>query len=91
MTNSTKPLASRIDLTREDPIVATFVVNSADTALLSKIQFVNTSVSRIGRSVCVGLKKSRHQEIIDAFNRGLRKIKADGTYTRIFEKYGIFE
>jgi ABC-type amino acid transport/signal transduction systems, periplasmic component/domain len=91
MTNINKLTAKRIDLTLEDPIVATYVMNATDPTALSKIQFSKVSLSRVGLYVCVGLKNPRHQELIDAFNRGLTKIKADGTYKKLFDKYGVSE
>ncbi len=34
-------------------------------------------------------KKSVHPEFVAMFNEGLRKIRTDGTYQRLFEKYGL--
>lgn len=39
--------------------------------------------------VAAGLKQPRHKEIINAFNRGLLTIKADGSFLEIEKRYGL--
>ena len=91
MTNIKKLLANHIDLTLEDPIVATFIMKSVDPTLLSKVEFTKNDLSTVPLYLCVGKNNPRQNEIIEAFNKGLLAIKADGTYKRLFSKYGISE
>lgn len=88
-TNIKKLLRNRIDLTLEDEIVARSALSAEDPRLLDQIEFVKTPLSVNPLYVTAGLQNPRAQEIIAAFNRGLEIIKANGTYDRIFKKYGM--
>lgn len=39
--------------------------------------------------ITAGMQNPLAQEIISSFNKGLEIIKANGTYDRIFKKYGV--
>lgn len=93
--NIRKLIAQRIDLTLEDEIVATHLIREYDLsvpssqALLPRIEFVKTPLSTNYMYISAGYKNPRHKEIIEAFNKGLKIIKENGTYETIFKKYGI--
>ena len=91
MTNIKKLTHSsrRIDLTLEDEIVARVSIGNENPGLLSKIAFTKNALSSNNLYVSSGLQNPRHKEIIEAFNKGLAIIKANGTYARIMEAYGI--
>lgn len=89
ITNIKKLLAKRIDLTLEDEIVAKVQIAKTDPSLLSRITFVEKAFDSKNLYVASGLANPRHQEIIDAFNKGLAEIKANGEFTKIMESYGI--
>ncbi len=89
MENIHKLLAKRIDLTLEDVIVAQAVLAADDATLLGRVQFVEKSLSVNPLYLTSGRSNPRGQELIDAFDRGLARIKADGTYQKIMKRYGI--
>lgn len=89
MENVHKLLAKRIDLTLDDAIVAQSVIASNDPALLERVQFVEKGLSINPLHLASGKANPRAQELVEAFNRGLARIKADGTYQKILKRYGI--
>jgi polar amino acid transport system substrate-binding protein len=84
-----KLLKNRIDLSLEDRIVARVIIAKEDPNALSEIAFTNNVLSSNDLFVTVGKKNPRHKEIIEAFNKGLAAIKANGTYNSIMKNYGI--
>jgi len=89
VTNVKKLVAGRIDLTLEDEIVARYILSEKAPELLDQIEFTQGSLSSNKLYVTSGLKNPKHQELIQAFNKGLEEIKANGTYHAIFAKYGM--
>lgn len=89
LTNVKKLLRDRLDLTLEDEIVARAALNAEDPLILEQIEFVRVPLSVNPVYVTAGLQNPKAQEIIGAFNKGLDIIKANGTYDRIFKKYGM--
>jgi polar amino acid transport system substrate-binding protein len=89
MTNIKQLLRQRLDLTLEDEIVARSIINSKDPEALKGIEFVKNPLSVNPLYITVGLQNPRAQEIIGAFNRGLDIIRINGTYDKIFKKYGM--
>ena len=57
--------------------------------LLKKIEFTENPLTTNALHVTSGLSNSKHKRIIDAFNKGLKKIKSDGTLDTIFKRYGF--
>lgn len=89
MTNINKLLAKRIDLTVEDEVVAKAILSDKMPSAYNRIEFVENPLDVKKLYVVSGLKNPRHKELIDAFNKGLDTIIANGTYHKILEKYGI--
>jgi len=87
--NIKKLLAGRIDLTLEDEIVARVLIAQKDVHLLERIAFTNNALSKKNMYVTSGLANPNHKEYIEAFNKGLRAIKSNGTYAKIMQKYGV--
>ena len=86
--NLRKVSSKRIDMTLEDEIVAkaTMTSNGLD---VSQYRFTKNALSTNQVYVVSGLSNSRSKALIDAFNKGLAQIKADGTFDKIMEKYGV--
>ena len=57
--------------------------------MLEQIEFVKTPLAVNPLYITAGMQNPLAQEIISAFNKGLEIIKANGTYDRIFKKYGV--
>ncbi len=89
LTNVKKLLRDRIDLTLEDEIVARAGLSAEHPQALEQIEFVKTPLSVNPLYVTAGLQNPKAQEIIGAFNKGLEIIKTNGTYDKIFKKYGM--
>lgn len=89
MTNIKKLLRQRLDLTLEDEIVARSIINAKDPEALKNIEFAKTPLSVNPLYITVGLQNPKAQQIIGAFNKGLEVIKVNGTYDKIFKKYGM--
>lgn len=89
MDNVRKLLAKRVDLTLEDAIVAQSVIAASDASLLDRVQFVEKSLSVNPLHLASGRANPRARELVEAFNRGLARIKADGTYQKIMKRYGL--
>lgn len=89
MTNIKKLLRHRVDLTLEDETVARSIIGASDPEALARIEFVKTPLSVNPLYITVGQQNPKGQEIIAAFNKGLEIIKANGTYDRIYKKYGL--
>ncbi|MBF0573714.1 MAG: transporter substrate-binding domain-containing protein [Desulfamplus sp.] len=89
MTNIKKLVAKRIDLTLEDDIVARVIISKADLPMLQQIKFTENSITSNNLYVSSGIANPRHKELIEAFNKGLAEIKANGEFAKIFESYGI--
>ncbi|GLQ30817.1 transporter substrate-binding domain-containing protein [Litoribrevibacter albus] len=89
MTNIKKLVSSRVDLTLEDEIVARALINKQAPQLLDKIEFSPTPLSSNTLHVTVGLKNSLKDKILDAFNNGLKEIKANGVYDSLLKTHGV--
>lgn len=89
MTNVKKLLRNRVDLTLEDEIVARAGIAAEDPYALEQIEFVKALLAVNPLYVTAGQQNPKAQEIIGAFNKGLEVIKVNGTYDRIFKKYGM--
>ncbi len=81
--------SKRIDLSIEDEIVARIKITKEHPELLSKIRFTQKALSSNKLYVAVGLANPRHKELIQAFNKGLATIKENGSYAKIFDKFGL--
>lgn len=84
-----KLIGGRIDLTLEDEVVAKSLISKENPALLEQIEFVAAPLSSNGLHVAAGLKNAKHAEIIEAFNKGLQIIKANGTFDEVLQRNGV--
>ena len=89
LTNVKKLLADRINLTLDDKIVVSSLLMKTNPKMLEQIEFTKDSLVTNKLYVTSGLKNPRSTEIINAFNKGLAVIKANGKFTEIMKKYGI--
>ncbi len=87
--NIKKLAHKRIDLVIEDEIVARAAIIKEDPNLMKRLQFTKNALSSNKLYVTSGLANPRHKELINAFNKGLAVIKANGNYARIMANYGM--
>jgi polar amino acid transport system substrate-binding protein len=83
ISNIRKLIAGRIDLTLEDEIVAKAIIAKEAPELLNQIEFSTTDYSTNPLHVTSGLANAKHKTLIEAFNKGLVVIKANGEYDKI--------
>jgi polar amino acid transport system substrate-binding protein len=87
--NLNKLLINRIDLTLEDEITAKGLIQKMGPKVGEQLAFTSNSLASNPLYVAAGLKHPRHKDIIEAFNRGLQAIKADGVFQAIEKRYGV--
>lgn len=87
--NINKLLIKRIDLTLEDEITAKGLIRKMGPKVEAQLDFTANALANNPLYVAAGLKHPRHKDIIDAFNRGLLAIKADGSFLAIEKRYGL--
>ena len=87
--NINKLLLKRIDLTLEDEIRAKSLLRTMDPKVTEQLDFTSNALLSNPLYVAAGLKNPRHKEIVEAFNKGLQIIKADGTFLAIERRYGL--
>lgn len=86
--NLRKLKAGRIDMTLEDEIVALSQMKKAGLNA-SDFRFTENALSENKLHVTSGIANARSEELINAFNKGLAEIKANGTFDAIMKKYGV--
>ncbi len=87
--NVKKLVLGRIDLTLEDEIVARWIIKNNVPSLMHQIEFTQNSLSSQQMHVASSFKNPRHKAIIEAFNKGLTTIKANGTFDNILRENGL--
>lgn len=87
--NIKKLVAGRIDLTLEDELVARSIIANKAPDLIHKLEFTTNALSRNKLFVTSGLANAKHKELIQAFNKGLKQIKTDGTFDAILKKHNL--
>jgi polar amino acid transport system substrate-binding protein len=86
--NLRKLQAKHLDLTLDDKLVALSIMKMAGLNS-SMFEFATLPLSKNPLYVTSGKANPNAQQYIDAYNRGLAAIKADGTFDAILTKYGI--
>lgn len=86
LTNIRKLVNDRVDLAVEDELVARHKITNEDEALLDEVEFVEKPLSSEGLYMTVGKANPKSEEIIEAFNEGLKAMKEDGTFDTIMSE-----
>jgi len=87
--NIKKLIKNRVDLAVGDEIVTRAMLKSHGPEYLDKIEFTKTALITNGLHVTSGLSNSKHKKLINAFNKGLKEIKNNGTFDSILKRYGF--
>lgn len=87
--NINKLLLKRIDLTLEDEMAAKVLLQRLGPTVEQQVDFTNNALASNPQYVSAGFKNPRNKDIIEAFNRGLHAIKADGSFLAIEKRYGV--
>lgn len=89
LTNIRKLVNDRVDLAVEDELVARHKITKEEEALLEEVEFVDPPLSSEGLYMTVGKANPKSEEIIEAFNEGLKAMKADGTFDTIMSENNL--
>ena len=78
----------RLDLMLADRDVVLNLMH-ANPSLANRIKTIGLPVSVKSFHLAVSRLNPQHQRIVDNFNQGLARIRADGSYNKILRKYGV--
>lgn len=81
--------AGRVQLTLEDEIVARVYLARESAMVRNAVEFLPTALSENQLHILVSLKNPEHRRIVAAFDQQIAAMKADGTYARLLERYGL--
>ncbi|WP_137885888.1 ABC transporter substrate-binding protein [Pseudomonas sp. 2FE] len=81
--------AGRVQLTLEDELVARYYLKGELHALQGQLEFLPKPLSENGLHILVRRSHPQHRQIVAAFNRALREMRADGSYAQIFQRHGF--
>ena len=79
----------RADLTLRDQGMAEYLIKQKPELFAGKVSFVGQALGQNPLHLVVSRQHPDGQFIIEAFNRGLKKIKTKGIYQALGDKYGI--
>ncbi len=89
LTNLKKLLAKRIELVVIDKYVGMHILKQDLADQADQLEFMDPPLEVKDLYVCISKQIPNYQAKIDAFNEGLKKIKADGTIAAIMKKHGF--
>ncbi|MDN6856861.1 transporter substrate-binding domain-containing protein [Pseudomonas sp. CAN2814] len=81
--------AGRVDLTLEDEITARLHLNGDLAELKGQLEFLPLPLTENGLHILVGRHNPHHAEIVAAFNKAIREMRADGSYDELMREYGL--
>lgn len=87
--NIKKLLKNRIDLFVADKFVGFYTLKKEMPNMLGQIEFVDPALALNNLYVCISKKAKDYDKKITAFNKGLKSLKADGTFDKILKKHGF--
>jgi len=86
--NLRKLFHGRIDLALVDRIVATYIASSALSSGKDELEWQGTVIQSETQHLAVSRQVEDHEAIMDAFNRGLSEMRAEGRVAAIMASYG---
>lgn len=85
-----KLLRGHIDLYAGNQTVLQFLIDTElDPLSRQKIEFIYPPLATQGLHMAISRQTPDYQRKLDDFNRGLRRVMADGTYQKILREHGI--
>lgn len=89
LTNIKKLIAGRVDLFVADKFVGLYTAKKELAEKAALIEFMEPPLVTHKLYVCISKKAKNGTAKMDAFDKGLKQMKADGSYNKILEKYGF--
>lgn len=87
--NLKKIALGRIDLTLDDAYTLQSIINTQTPELRSELALTQGALSENPLYMTFSRKRPDAQKLADAFNGELARMRADGSYDRILDKYGM--
>lgn len=87
--NLRKLINKRVDVIYLDELVGEKLINDKFPSVIGKITTMETPVEVSGVHLLTSKKNKQGKEIIEKFNKGLEKIREDGTYHELLKKFKI--
>ncbi len=81
--------AGRVQLTLEDELVAQYHLNRDLREIRNAVEFVEKPLSENGLHILMRRSHPLHRQIVAEFDRELAAMREDGTYRKIFSRYGL--
>lgn len=81
--------AGRVDLTVEDEYVARYLLQREPPAVRDAVEFVAPPLGQSSLHILVSLKNPQHRQIVEAFDRAIDAMRADGSYDRLLRQHGF--
>lgn len=78
----------RVDMTVRDQGMVEYLIKTKPEQFAGKLSFVAKELSNSPLHLIVSKQHPKGAEILQRFNRGITKIKANGRYQQLLEKYG---
>jgi len=88
-TNIDRLFNKRVDLIVGSREAILFYLKEKYPDKMASVEILGSALETLPLYVLFSKKKAGYQEKLEAFNRGLHMIKADGTYREILEKHGL--
>jgi polar amino acid transport system substrate-binding protein len=89
ITNVKKLLAGRVDLTVSDELVAKYAINKNLPKFANELAYTDGSLSEKTLHVTFSRDMPRAEQMAEAFNAELAKMREDGTYDAILARHGL--
>lgn len=84
-------IRGRIDLVAESEAIGWMMIEDIDSGYISKIREANTPLRSGVSSVMVSKIHPDSEVFIKLFNKGIQKIKSNGVYDAILERYHLLD
>jgi polar amino acid transport system substrate-binding protein len=81
--------AKRVELTLEDEFVARYHLGRELSGIRDELEFLPQPLSENGLHILVRHSHPEHQRIVEAFDRAIAAMRADGSYAAIFKRHGL--
>lgn len=88
-TNIDRLFNKRVDLIVGSREAILFYLKEKYPDKMASVEILGSALETLPLYVLFSKKKAGYQEKLEAFNRGLHMIKADGTYREILKKHGL--
>ncbi len=87
--NFMKLYSKRVDIVPTDEVVGNYIIEKLYSEEKEKFDIMDGVLNRSELRIMVSKKYPNYKQILEKFNNGIKKIKDNGKYNKIMEKYKI--